>query len=924
MAQQHKIGNKSDILFIIRLESLIKSHPSLLMERLDDYKQRIIIHAQMFVKRNNLFISDFRLQQRLLKFGIEIRLELLLKHIPWRPPPPPVYTCSHTHQLQLFISSSSSQNHHYQLQFCKKRKKIYFTKMQQQQQQQQQQQHQQEEAGDYNKGERQVSVHVSGLRKSDLSKRYRLQADHRFQKDWPISDLVLKILNLNQPQNDDIDGLLNRWAGRFAPNNYPLLIKEISQTGSIDHCNQVFKWIKNQKNYSARNDIYNMMIRLHARHNQTDQARGLFFEMQKWRCKPDAETYNALISAHGRSGQWRWATNIMEDMLRAAVPPTRSTYNNLIHACGSSGNWREALKVSKKMTENGVGPDLVTHNIVLSAFKTGSQYLKALSYFELMKGTKIRPDTTTLNIVIHCLVKLGKFDKAIDIFHSMREKRAQCNPDIVTFTSIIHLYSVNGQIENCKAVFDTMIAEGLKPNIISYNALLGAYASRGMSEEALSVFNDIRLNGYRPDVVSYTSLLNAYGRSQQPEKAMEVFNMMKKNNQKPNLVTYNALIDALGSNGLLPQAVDMLHEMERNGLQPNIVSISTLLACCGRYGQKVKIDSILAAADSRGIYLNTVAYNSAIGSYMNNGEYDKALALYRSMREKNVKPDAVTYNVLISGCSKMSKYTEALEFLDEMLALKIPLSNEGQISKAESLFSRMKMTGGGPDVVAYTTMLNVYSAAEKWDDACALFQEMERNGVEPDLIACSALMRAFNRGNQPAKVLVIAEFMQERKIPMNDAIYFEMLSACSMLRDWRKTNELIGMMEGSLNVMSIGLVNQLLHCIGKLGKTETMMKIFYKIVASGAEINKSTYTVLLKNLLAAGNWRKYLEVMQWMKDCGVEPSVEMYQSIVAFSQTSGREFSVIIQDKVAAIEEVVNKDQLSPWAVLQQLRRMKT
>nr|GEU91913.1 pentatricopeptide repeat-containing protein At2g41720 isoform X1 [Tanacetum cinerariifolium] len=523
---------------------------------------------------------------------------------------------------------------------------------------------------------------------------------------------------------EDVDGVLNCWVGRFERKNFPILIREISQTGSLEHSNHVFKWMKNQKNYCARNDIYNMMIRLHARHNQTDQARGLFFEMQKWRCKPDAETYNALISAHGRAGQWRWATNIMEDMLRAAVPPTRSTYNNLIHACGSSGNWREALKVSKKMTENGVGPDLVTHNIVLSAFKTGSQYSKALSYFELMKGTKIRPDTTTWNIVIHCLVKLGQFGKAIDIFHSMREKRSQCDPDIVTFTSIIHLYSVSGQIENCKAVFDTMIAEGLKPNIISYNALLGAYASLGMCKEALAVFNDTKKNGFRPDVVSYTSLLNAYGRSHQPEKAMEVFKMMKRNYLKPNVVTYNALIDAFGSNGFLPEAVDMLREMESNGVQPNIVSISTLLACSGRYGQKVKIDSILAAADSRGICLNTVAYNSAIGSYMSIGEYDKALSLYKSMKEKNVKPDSVTYNILISGCSMMSKYTEAIEFLDEMVALNIPLSNEvyssaisvyskqGQLLEAESLFSEMKMAHGGPDVVAYTSMLHAYSSAE--------------------------------------------------------------------------------------------------------------------------------------------------------------------------------------------------------------------
>ncbi|GKA64773.1 pentatricopeptide repeat-containing protein [Tanacetum coccineum] len=171
---------------------------------------------------------------------------------------------------------------------------------------------------DYNKGEKELTLHVTGIKKSGLTKRHRLKAESdKFQKDWGVTEVVLKIMKMDK--YEDVDGVLNCWVGRFERKNFPILIREISQTGSLEHSNHVFKWMKNQKNYCARNDIYNMMIRLHARHNQTDQARGLFFEMQKWRCKPDAETYNALISAHGRAGQWRWATNIMEDMLRAAV-----------------------------------------------------------------------------------------------------------------------------------------------------------------------------------------------------------------------------------------------------------------------------------------------------------------------------------------------------------------------------------------------------------------------------------------------------------------------------------------------------------------------------------------------------------------------------------------------------------------------------
>lgn len=54
--------------------------------------------------------------------------------------------------------------------------------------------------------------------------------------------------------------------------------------------------MKNQKNYVARKDIYNMLIRLHARHNQTDQARGLFFEMQEWRYSYEICTFLLLCA----------------------------------------------------------------------------------------------------------------------------------------------------------------------------------------------------------------------------------------------------------------------------------------------------------------------------------------------------------------------------------------------------------------------------------------------------------------------------------------------------------------------------------------------------------------------------------------------------------------------------------------------------
>lgn len=81
---------------------------------------------------------------------------------------------------------------------------------------------------DYGKGICEVSTHISGLRKSDLPKRHRLRVEgDRFQKDWTISEVVERILELNHW--DDVEAVLNRWAGRFARKNFPVLIKVILQ-----------------------------------------------------------------------------------------------------------------------------------------------------------------------------------------------------------------------------------------------------------------------------------------------------------------------------------------------------------------------------------------------------------------------------------------------------------------------------------------------------------------------------------------------------------------------------------------------------------------------------------------------------------------------------------------------------------------------
>ncbi|XP_058225207.1 pentatricopeptide repeat-containing protein At2g41720-like [Rhododendron vialii] len=74
-------------------------------------------------------------------------------------------------------------------------------------------------------GNHSVSVQLSGIRKADFPQHKRVRvAGERFQKDWSINEVVQRVLGTKHWE--DIEGLLNRWVGRFTRKNFPVLIRE--------------------------------------------------------------------------------------------------------------------------------------------------------------------------------------------------------------------------------------------------------------------------------------------------------------------------------------------------------------------------------------------------------------------------------------------------------------------------------------------------------------------------------------------------------------------------------------------------------------------------------------------------------------------------------------------------------------------------
>lgn len=110
------------------------------------------------------------------------------------------------------------------------------------------------------------------------------------------------------------------------------------------------------------------------------------------------------------------------------------------------------------MTDNGVGPDLMTHNIILSAFKSGGQPRHAVTYYNHLVLKKVPLDRFSHNIMLNCLTKIGRYDDAINLFNDMRKMNG-CEPDVITFNALLHVYAVRGEVDKARETFDMLIGK---------------------------------------------------------------------------------------------------------------------------------------------------------------------------------------------------------------------------------------------------------------------------------------------------------------------------------------------------------------------------------------------------------------------------------------------------------------------------------
>lgn len=166
-------------------------------------------------------------------------------------------------------------------------------------------------------------------------------------------------------------------------------------------------------------------------------------------------------------------------------------------------------------------------------------------------------------------------------------------------------------------------------------------------------------------------------------------------------------------------------------------------------------------------------------------------------------------------------------------------------------FNRMHEAGCVPDVVTYSTMLDVYGKMGKYDDAVALYDKLRKSGWKPDKVTYGTMVRLFGRAGYMKAAVSTFQEMKDSGVQPDSIIYNIMISS-----------------------------------LGRAGRMGQAMKIFDEMELAGVKPNAVTLSTVLETYHKSGNVVEGLDIFSRLRQT-LTCDVILYNTVIKMCGEAG-------------------------------------
>lgn len=333
------------------------------------------------------------------------------------------------------------------------------------------------------------------------------------------------------------------------------------------------------------------------------------------------------------------------------------------------------------------------------------------------------------------------------------------------------------------------------------SSLIRLYSQYGKIKDAHKVFDEIT----NKDIFAYTSMITAYGHSAGScvYGAFNIASIMQQQGLLPNRVTLVGLMHAAAKLRVLREGRAIHGYAVRRGIGlGDDVFETTLLDMYHKCGGVGLAASVFAKMDARKM-TKVGSWNTLIAGYLRNGQALEAFEMFRRMMCRNVLPDLLTLANAIFCCVELNYLRTGMSIHGYMITMGVELDLVAStalvdlyckidISKARKLFDRL----ANKDAVVYNVMMTGYLENELHVEAVNLFCEMVNMNAST-----------------------------------NVALFLNLISAVSKLRDIRLVRFIHGYVLRHMHITHVEIANQIIHAYAKCGYVVDAREVFNRMRA---------------------------------------------------------------------------------------------
>ena len=539
-------------------------------------------------------------------------------------------------------------------------------------------------------------------------------------------------------------------------------------------------------------------------------------------------------------------------------------------------------------------------DVLSKTFRNDNIHLKVL---DIMRARGVEPSLVTFNTLMDIYSITGDFEQCLLSFSRILE--AGLSPDSYTFAMLIKALKNSSHIdvEQAQQVLGVYEKHKLPVNLVVFNSMIDIYLFMNRNEEAYAVFQQILAHDeLSPDEITFSTLIKGSCRNKNFDKAMDYYSTMKERFPliRPNRVVFNSLMDLSVKKERLPCALELFTEMQQMDISPDGFTYSILLNGLKQSEASASLIKTTLLSIKKILLISTfkldeVFFNSVLDVCSKYEMYSLMDYFYRQMKAKRIGESSITFGILIKAYGKQGQFHRAEELFTKMVRNNMRInditygcildacSKSGKMEIALKIYKALSMTGLNLNSIVFTTIIKGYLKHGRSEEALKFFNSVRHHtNLSGMIITYNCALDVLVNLERIDEAIDLFETID--KLYSADLVSYSTIikGLCKVDRKSKALTYVRQMLESSINV-DVSVVNLFLDCCANKADFQLGIKGYQLADVHKVRPNEVTFGIMIKIYGFSRELGKAFDTLDVMKAYGIKPSIIVFTNLVHIS-----------------------------------------